>query len=140
LHDVLKEHFIPPGPKNIPIYLQLCWDGAPIYNTVQRDSMWPILYSIVNFPSSMRNQLHLGLHVASFDGGSRTSLDMLATELKSLYENPIEFNGYKYYVIVSQILMDGPGRNSFCKLLGANALNGGCNICDFKGFKVLDGC
>ena len=62
---------------------------------------------------------------------------MLAFELKSLFENPIEFNGYKYYVIASQILMDGPGRNSFCKLLGANALNGGCNICDFKGYFLL---
>ena len=98
--------------------------------------MWPIIYSIVNFPPSMRNKLHLGLHVASFDVGTRVSLDMLAKELKSLHENPIEFKGFKYFVFVSQILMDGPGRNSFCKLLGPAALNGGCNHCDFKGTLV----
>lgn len=121
----------------IPIMLQVCWDGAPIHNTVQRDSMWPLIYSIVNLPPSMRNKLHLGVHVASFDNGNRASLDMFAKELKSLYENPIECFGHKYHVMVSQIIMDGPGRNSFCKLLGPAALNGGCNLCDFKGLCLV---
>jgi hypothetical protein len=96
--------------------------------------MWPLVYSIVSLPPSMRNKLHLGLHVASIDNGNDASLDLFADELKSLYENPIECFGFKYYVMVSQIIMDGPGRNSFCKLLGPAALKGGCNICDFKGF------
>jgi hypothetical protein len=133
LHKVIYDNHIPRDIKNIPIYLQICWDGAQISNTVQRDSMWPIIYSILNFPPSMRNQLHLGLHVASFDTGTRLPLTLLALELKSLFENPIEFKGYKYYVVVSQILMDGPGRNSFCKLIGPKAFSGGCNVCDFKG-------
>ena len=95
--------------------------------------MWPVVYSIVNFPPSLRNKLHLGLHVAAFDNGNDLPLEMFAKELLSLYENPIEFNGIKYLVIVSQIVMDGPGRSSFCKLLGHTALKGGCNLCDFKG-------
>ena len=95
--------------------------------------MWPLIYSIVNLPPSMSNKLHLGLHAASFDNGNDATLSMLANELRSLHEYPIECNGFKYYIMVSQILMNGPGRNSFCKLLGPAALKGGCNLCDFKG-------
>ena len=95
--------------------------------------MWPLFYSIVNFPPCLRNKLHVGLHVASFDNGQDCSLDLFASELKSLYENPIRYEGKSYYVLVTQILMDGPGRNSFCKVLGPKAFAGGCNICDFKG-------
>ena len=130
-----RTHHLPKNSGRVfPIFIQVCWDGANIHNTVQRDSMWPLLYSIISLPPSLRNKLHLGLHVASFDNGNRASLDMFASELKNLYENPIIVNGIKYYVMVFQIIMDGPGRNKFCKLLGPHALNGGCNLCEFKGF------
>ena len=132
----LRNNVVIDNGKTIAIYLQVCWDGAPISNIVQRDSMWPVVYSIINFPPSLRNKLHLGLHVAAFDNGNDSPLEMFAKELLSLYENPIEFNGIKYLVIVSQIVMDGPGRSSFCKLLGHAALKGGCNLCDFKGLTI----
>ncbi len=75
----------------------------------------------MNFPPCLRNKLHIGLHIASFDNGLDCTLDLFAKDLKSLYENPISYEGDVYYVVVSQILMDGPGRNSFCKLLGPRA-------------------
>ena len=122
---------IPDG--GIPIFIQLCWDGAVIYRTVQKESMWPMTYSIVNFPPSLRNKLHIGMHVLSFDHGSTAALDKCASELLDLYNNPIESNGRKYYVIISQIIMDGQGRCKYCKLEGQRSLSGGCHSCNFKG-------
>ena len=102
----LRNNVVIDDGKTIAIYLQICWDGAPISNTVQRNSMWLVVYSIVNFPPSLRNKLHIGLHVAAFDNGNEVPLEMFAKELLSLYENPIEFNGIKYVVLVSQIVME----------------------------------
>ena len=130
MYEALAQE-VPAG--GVPIYIQLCWDGSIIYRTVQKDSMWPLTYSIVNLPPSLRNKLHVGMHVLSFDHGSTAALDKCASELLDLYKNPIELNGKKYYVIVAQIIMDGQGRCKYCKLEGQRSFNGGCHTCDFKG-------
>ena len=122
---------IPQG--GMPIHLQLCWDGAEMHHTVMADSMWPVSYSIMNFSPCLRNKLHVGLHVMAFDNGSDAALDKCAEELQDLFLNPIISRGIRFYVIISQILMDGQGRNKYCKLEGQRGFSGGCHVCDFKG-------
>jgi hypothetical protein len=72
------------------------------------------------------------MHVASFCQGSTASLDLCAQELLDLWQHPIIIGERNFYVIVAQIVMDGPGRTKYCKCQGTNAL-AGCNICDVKG-------
>jgi hypothetical protein len=122
-----------PDNNSIPILLQLCWDGAEIFNTVKADSMWPLTYSITNLPPCLRNQLNVGLHVLGFDLGSTACINKCAEELLNLYERPIEMYGCKFYVMVTQIIMDGKGRESYCKLQSQRGFAGGCHVCDFKG-------
>jgi hypothetical protein len=76
-------------------------------------------------------QVNIGMHVASFCDGAAASQDVLADELLDLWNNPITFEGKTYYVMVSQILMDGPGRSKYCQCRGTTSLDG-CNICDVK--------
>ena len=41
------------------IYLQICWDGADMFNYSGK-SMWPLCYSIMNFPPTLRDKPHVG--------------------------------------------------------------------------------
>ena len=116
-----------------PIFIQLCWDGSEVTKSLKTSSMWPLTYSIINFPPCLRNKLHVGLHVMAFDLGSTAALDKCAEELLDLFNNPIHLNGYKFYVMLAQIIMDGPGRSKYCKLQGQRGFAGGCHKCDFKG-------
>ena len=116
----------------IPIYIQLCWDGALLFKHNNGPSMWPLCYSIMNLPPCLRNKVHLGMHVASFCQGSVASLDLFAKELLDLWNHPIVVDGQEYYVMVSQIVMDGPGRSKYCKCSSTTSL-AGCNICDVTG-------
>jgi hypothetical protein len=94
--------------------------------------MYPLCYSIMNLPPCLRNKVHVGLHVAAFCQGSTASLDLCAKELLDLWHNPITIGGKIFYVMVSQILMDGPGRVKYCKCQSTNAFSG-CNLCDVTG-------
>ena len=124
---------LPTDDHAIPILLQLCWDGAEMYNTVKADSMWPLTYSITNFPPCLRNKLNVGLHVLGFDLGSTACINKCAEELLQLFNKPIEMYGYKFYVMITQIIMDGKGRESYCRLQSQRGFAGGCHVCDFKG-------
>lgn len=116
-------------PEGIPIFLQVCWDGATMFRFVQGPSMYPLCYSIMNFPPSMRNKVNVGLHVASFCHGVDASQMVLAEELLFLFDEPIAVDGKRYYVVVAQIVMDGPGRTTYCKCR-ATTSHSGCVICD----------
>jgi hypothetical protein len=122
----------------IPIFIQICWDGATMFKFVQGPSMWPLCYSIMNFPPSMRNKVNIGLHVASFCNGAEASQQVLAEELLDLWENPIEVDGDRYYVVVAQILMDGPGRSKYTKCRPTTSFDG-CNICCLPGRRFGQG-
>lgn len=113
------------------IFLQVCWDGADMFNYSGK-SMWPLCYSIMNFPPSLRDKPHIGMHMAAFDDGSLASLEMLAEEALDLWLNPIQLNGVLHYVVIGQLLIDGKGRESACHVQGATSL-AGCNICHFEG-------
>ena len=76
------------------------------------------------------------MHVASFCQGSTASLALCADELLDLWNNPIVVGLRTYYVVVAQILMDGPGRSKYCRCEGSNAL-AGCNVCDVTGDVLL---
>ncbi len=69
----------------------------------------------------------------ALDLGSTAALDKCAEELLDLFNNPIQLNGYKFHVMLAQIIMDGPGRCKYCKLQGQRGFAGGCHKCDFKG-------
>ena len=121
---------VPAG--GVPIFIQICWDGALMFNAGKGESMWPLCYSIMNLPPCLRNKVHIGMHVATFCKGSTASLDIFSQELLDLWNHPIEVDGKMYYVMVSQIVMDGPGRLKYCKCQGTTAL-AGCNLCDVTG-------
>ena len=116
----------------IPIFIQICWDGALMFNAGKGESMWPLCYSIMNLPPCLRNKVHVGMHVATFCKGSTASLDVFAQELLDLWNHPIEVDGKMFYVMVSQIVMDGPGRAKYCKCQATTSL-AGCNLCDVTG-------
>ena len=43
------------------IFLQVCWDGASMFTFGKSNQeMWPLIYSIVNLPPSLRDKLHIG--------------------------------------------------------------------------------
>ena len=133
VYDKLRQE-VPLG--GIPIFIQLCWDGALMFNAGKGESMWPLCYSIMNLPPCLRNKVHIGMHVASFCKGSPASLDIFAIELLDLWKDPIVVDGKRYYVMVSQIVMDGPGRSKYCKCQATTSL-AGCNLCDVKGESIL---
>ena len=97
------------------IYLQVCWDGADMFNFSGK-SMWPICYCIMNLPPSLRDKMHVGMHVASFDNGSDAGLEVFTNEMFFLWENGLYVDGCKYYVCCPQIVMDGRGREKFCNV------------------------
>lgn len=60
------------GPSERLIGLQMCWDGVDQFNFSGK-SMWPLAYSIVNFPSDLRNKLFISLFVAALCEGNLSS-------------------------------------------------------------------
>jgi hypothetical protein len=90
---------VPAG--GVPIFIQICWDGALLFKFKSGPSMWPLCYSIMNLPPCLRNKVNIGMHVASFCEGSTASLDVFAHELLDLWNNPITVEGITYYVMVS---------------------------------------
>ena len=48
-------------PNSNLIMLQICWDGADMFNYARNKSMWPLCYSIMNFPPSIRDKPHIGI-------------------------------------------------------------------------------
>jgi hypothetical protein len=106
------EDIVPEG--GVLIYVQVCWDGADMFNFSGK-SMWPLCYCIMNFPPASRDKVHVGMHVASFDDGSDAALVLFAEEMLYLWEHGIEVDGTTYYVCCPQIIMDGRGREKFCK-------------------------
>ena len=97
------------------------------------ESMWPLCYCIMNFPPSMRNKVNLGLHIASFCQGYEVATRMFAEEMLDLWKNPIIVNDIPHFVMVSQIVMDGPARSKFTKCQSSATSLHGCNICDLSG-------
>ena len=80
----------------------------------------------MNFPPSLRDKMHIGMHVASFDDGSDAALDVFSSELKFLWENGIVVDDIKYYICCPQIVMDGRGREKFCKVQVSNVFHYFC--------------
>lgn len=91
--------------------------------------MYPLCYSIMNLPPSLRNKMNIGLHIASFCTGTNASQKVLVEELMTLIDHPIEVDGRRYYVVVAQALFDGPGRTSYMKVRSTNSKDG-CPLCD----------
>ena len=47
------------------IFLQVCWDGADMFNYSGK-SMWPLCYSIMNLPPSLRDKPHIGKIMSNY--------------------------------------------------------------------------
>jgi len=75
---------VPAGDKII--FIQVCWDGAEVFNNRTDTSMWPLVYSIMSLPPSLRDKPHIGMHLASFDDGSEAALEKFADELDRLWQ------------------------------------------------------
>jgi len=121
------------GPNVKVIFLQMCWDGADMFKSLKTDqAMWPIFYSIMNLPPSMRSIIHVGMHLAGFDLGGYASLDIFADELLQMWTTGFVVAGQRYKVFLIEILTDSRGREKLMKIQGAGSF-AGCFKCDFKG-------
>jgi len=79
------------------IFLQMCWDGADMHSNMKAEkSMWPIFYSIMNLPPSLRHVVHVGMHMAGFDLGAYCSLEIFADELVELWDKGFKVDGQLY--------------------------------------------
>jgi hypothetical protein len=114
------------------IGIQVSWDGAQMHDRRNTKSMWPLMWSILNFPPELRDKPFLGLHLASLDTGSEASLEVLVNELLILWNTGITINGQHYVVGLCHIICDGRGREKIKKVQGSGSLIG-CHICDFPG-------
>lgn len=115
------------------IFLQMCWDGADMHHNMKSDkSMWPIFYSIMNLPPSLRHVSHVGMHMAGFDLGAYCSLEIFADELLELWNNGFVVDGQRYKVFLIEILSDSRGREKLMKVQGSGSM-AGCSKCDFAG-------
>jgi hypothetical protein len=126
------EDLLSPGEELLGI--QACTDGADMFNYSGK-SMWPLAWSILNFPPNLRDKMHLGMHLASFDTGSDAALILFARELLDMWRNPIQQSVApfkKYKLALLQILADGPGLCKITHTTGASAHHG-CNLCNFSG-------
>jgi hypothetical protein len=96
--------------------------------------MWPLAWSINNFPPALRDKMHFGLHLASFDTGSEAALILFSRDLEDLWQHPIQCSRTRklYRVVLMQLLADGPGLCKITHTTGASAYHG-CNLCDFSG-------
>jgi hypothetical protein len=113
------------------IGIQMSWDGAQVFDT-NRHSMWPIFWSILNFPPEFRDKPFIGMHMASIDTCTQASLQILVDELKLLWEEGFYMNGRRYVVALISIICDGRGREKIRKVQGAGS-HAGCHLCDFRG-------
>jgi hypothetical protein len=113
------------------IFLQMCWDGADMFNYSGK-SMWPVLYCIMNLPPALRKKVHIGMHMASFDEGSDAALDIFFKELSLLWDPGFTINCRRVRVVLVDCLMDSRGREKFVKCQGACS-HAGCNRCYFAG-------
>ena len=115
------------------IFLQMCWDGANMFNNNKAEhSMWPIFYCVMNLPPSMRHLVHVGMHMAGFDLGAYCSLDIFADELRELWTKGFVVDGQHYKVFLIEILTDSRGREKLMKTQGSGAF-AGCSKCHFEG-------
>ena len=124
-------------PGEVLIAIQICWDGADLYNHSGK-SIWPVTWSLLNFPPELRDKLHLGMHCASFDDGSEATLSLFCEELLSLWNDPIIFNGKVYKVALISAVFDGKAYDKFTRTTGASAFEG-CNKCHFEGVRFGKG-
>jgi hypothetical protein len=122
------------------IFIQMCWDGADMHSNMKTDkSMWPIFYSIMNLPPSIRHVVHVGMHMAGFDLGAYCSLDIFADELLQLWNEGFTVDNQRYKVFLIEILTDSRGREKLMKVQGAGSLSG-CSKCDFPGERFAATC
>ena len=115
------------------IGIQMCWDGAQVFDPTSK-SMWPILWSIINFPPELRDKPFLGLHMASLDTCSIAAIQVFVDELQQLWDIGFNVNGRHYVVALIEIICDGRGREKIKKVQGGGSSIAGCHICDFKGY------
>jgi hypothetical protein len=119
------------GDKEKLIGLEMSWDGVNPFDN-RKDSMWPVFLSILNFPSTLRSQIHCGLHMVAIDDGGYCVFDALVKEFNDLWRNGIVVNGERWRVAIIRFVCDGKGLEKFTKTQGSNSL-AGCNVCHFKG-------
>jgi hypothetical protein len=99
------------------IGLELSWDGANPFNNGTKE-MWPVFVSILNFPSTLRNQMHSGMHLIAVDDGSQSVWDAIVKELIDLWNNGIKFNEITYKVAVLRVVLDGRGLEKLTRTSG----------------------
>lgn len=128
---------IPDGHKLICIGIN--WDGTLVFRGNRSKSMWPLNYCIFNMPPPLRMKMHLGMHMAFLDVGSRISCDIMALELDDLWINPIMCKGIAYHVAVLAESFDGRGFEKYYCCQGGGSC-AGCPKCkDFNGSFISRG-
>jgi hypothetical protein len=129
---------VPTGHKLICICL--CWDGALLFNTKKTKSMWPLTYYIFNLPPCLRTKMHLGMHLAFLDSGSKVSCNIFAMELDDMWVNPIDVDGTLHHVAVLGEVFDGRGFEKWNECQGGGSIAGCPKCINFPGTSISRGC
>jgi hypothetical protein len=87
-----------------------CWDGFQPDDNAK--SMWPIFYSILNFPPTLRGKIHYGMHMLAIDDGKDPVWDAVC-ECHGLI-----IDGNIYKVGITRVILDGRGLEHLTKTSG----------------------
>jgi hypothetical protein len=121
------------------IGLEICWDGTtPFqYSSANNESLWPILCSILNFPSTLRGKIHIGLHMLGVNYGAYSIWDSIVEEFNDLWINGIIVGDIKYRIAIIRVTLDGKGLQTLTKTSGSVSYSG-CNKCHFPGLRFAN--
>ena len=101
--------------------------------------MYPLSYKVLNLPPSLRNKVHIGMHLAYLDSESKQCCKILAMELIDLYVNPIVINDTSIHVVVLSETFDGKGYEDWYNVQGCGSIAGCPKCINFHGTYVSPG-
>jgi hypothetical protein len=99
------------------IGIEISWDGTnPFIKGLKQ--MWPVMCSILNFPSIVRNQMHSGMHLMAIDNGSQAVWDVIIKELLDLWNVGFTIGRIQYRVALLRVVLAGRGLEKLTKTSG----------------------
>jgi hypothetical protein len=103
-------------PTDYFIGLELSWDGFQPDDNAK--SIWPLFYSILNYPPCLRGKIHYGLHLLAIDDGKDPVWDAVVSEFLDLWNHGVNIDGNIYRVAITRVILDGRGLEHLTKTSG----------------------
>lgn len=116
-------------------------DGAQVFDTGSKNSLWPVFFRINEFPPSIRfdfnNCLLAGMWFAANEPNMQLFLSAFVQEVDDLYENGFIWSAPNGDILTSKVILLNCVADSKARPLVQNSKmhNGywGCSLCDHPG-------